>query len=181
MPPPTKKVVAEDAAALAEAVNGWSAQYGPALRRYFLKKVGANEADDLVQEVFLSLQVRGSTGGEIDNIEGYLFRTAANAIVRRHQRQKWDWAGHDVLFDDLDDLSDDVSPERVLMGKEELDRVLEAMRSLPPRCSQAFFLHRFEELTYSAIAARMRISNKAVERLIQRALRRLSLTLDGEL
>jgi len=180
MPPPTKKA-GLDAAEQAEMVRGWSAQYGPALRRYFLKKVGPNEADDLVQEVFLSLQLRGSTGGEIENIEGYLFRTAANTIVRRHQRQKWDWAGHDVLFDDLDDLSDDVSPERVLMGKEELDRVLAAMQALPPRCSQAFFLHRFEELTYSAVAARMRISKKAVERLIQRALRRISQTVDGEL
>ncbi len=179
MPPPTKQLDPE-AALAGEQMRAWTAQYGPALRRYFLKKVGPNEADDLVQEVFLSLQVRGSTGGEIDNIERYIFRTAANTIVRRHQRQKWDWAGHDVL-DDLDDLSDDVSPERVLMGKEELDRVLAAMRGLPPRCSQAFFLHRFEELTYSAIAARMRISTKAVERLIQRALRRISLGVDPEL
>jgi RNA polymerase sigma-70 factor (ECF subfamily) len=179
MPPPTKQLGPETALA-GEQVRAWTAQYGPALRRYFLKKVGPNEADDLVQEVFLSLQVRGSTGGEIDNIERYIFRTAANTIVRRHQRQKWDWAGHDVL-DDLDDLSDDVSPERVLMGKEELDRVLAAMRGLPPRCSQAFFLHRFEELTYSAIAQRMRISTKAVERLIQRALRRISQTVDPDL
>jgi RNA polymerase sigma factor (sigma-70 family) len=179
MPPPTKHMD-PDAALAGEQVRVWTAQYGPALRRYFLKKVGPNEADDLVQEVFLSLQLRGSTGGEIDNIERYLFRTAANTIVRRHQRQKWDWAGHDIL-DDLDELSDDVSPERVLMGKEELDLVLGAMRALPPRCSQAFFLHRFEELTYSAIASRMHISTKAVERLIQRALRRISQTVDPDL
>jgi RNA polymerase sigma factor (sigma-70 family) len=179
MAPPTKQLNT-DAALAAEQVRAWTGQYGPALRRYFMKKVGPNEADDLVQEVFLSLQLRGATGGEIDNIEGYLFRTAANTIVRRHQRQKWDWAGHDVL-DDIDDLSDDVSPERVLMGKEELDRVLAAMRGLPPRCGQAFFLHRFEEMTYSAIGARMHISTKAVERLIHRALRRISLIVDPDL
>jgi RNA polymerase sigma factor (sigma-70 family) len=180
MPPPTKQLDPASAAFAAEQVRAWTGQYGPALRRYFLKKVGPNEADDLVQEVFLSLQVRGSAGGDIDNIEGYLFRTAANAIVRRHQRQKWDWAGHGQL-DDLDDLSDDVSPERVLLGKEELDRVLAAMRGLPPRCAQAFVLHRFEELTYSTIAVRMGVSNSAVERLIQRALRRISMTVDPEL
>ena len=163
----------DQAAARAEEVQGWKAQYGPALRRYFLKKVGANDADDLVQDVFLSLQVRGASGGEIDNIEGYLFRMAANALVRRHQRQTWNWAEHDLL-EELDDLSDDVSPERVLLGKEQLANVLAAMRSLPPRCSEAFFLHRFEELTYSAIAVRMRISTKAVERLIRRSLKRLS-------
>ena len=127
----------------------------------------------------MGLQVRGATGGEIDNVEGYLFRVAANAVVRRHQRQTWDWAAHDGL-DDLDDLGDEVSPERILMGKEALERVREAMRALPPRCSEAFFLHRFEEMTYSAIAVRMRITTKAVERLIQRALRRISLTVDPE-
>ena len=155
-----------------DEVRGWMATYGPALRRYFLKKVGPNEAEDLVQEVFLSLQVRGSPA-EIGNVQGYLFRMAANALVRRHQRQTWNWAEHDLL-DELDDLSDDVSPERVLLGKEQLANVLAAMRSLPPRCSEAFFLHRFEELTYSAIAVRMRISTKAVERLIRRSLKRLS-------
>ncbi|HEX6858856.1 MAG TPA: sigma-70 family RNA polymerase sigma factor [Caulobacteraceae bacterium] len=180
MPPPTKQLD-PSAAFAAEQVRAWTAEFGPALRRYFLKKVGPNEAEDLVQEVFLSLQLRGQAGGEIENIEGYLFRTAANAIVRRHQRQKWDWAGHDMLDDEGEDLSDDVSPERVLMGKEELDRVLTAMRGLPPRCAQAFFLHRFEELTYTAIAARMRITNSAVERLIQRALRRISASVDPEL
>ncbi len=165
-----------------ESVRGYMVEYGPALRRYFQRKVGAEEVDDLVQDVFLKMQGRGERAKEHpENIEGYLFRTAANAIVRRHQRQKWDWASHDVLDDIDEDLSDDVSPERVLMGKEELDRVLAAMRALPPRCSQAFFLHRFEELTYSAIAVRMRISTKAVERLIQRALRRISQTVDADL
>jgi RNA polymerase sigma factor (sigma-70 family) len=163
----------DETAAHAEEVQGWKTQYGPALRRYFLKKAGANDADDLVQDVFLSLQLRGAGGGEIDNIEGYIFRVAANALLRRHQRQTWNWADHDLL-DDLDHLSDDVSPERVLLGKEQLAKVLSAMRGLPPRCSEAFFLHRFEELTYAAIAARMRISTKAVERLIRRSLKRLS-------
>ena len=150
----------------------WMVQYGPALRRYFLRRADAADVDDLVQEVFLLMQARG-TASDIDNIEGYLFRMAANALVRRHQRQTWNWAEHDLL-DELDDLSDDVSPERVLLGKEQLANVLAAMRGLPPRCSEAFFLHRFEELTYSAIAVRMRISTKAVERLIRRSLKRLS-------
>ena len=162
-----------------EVLRAWMAEYGPALRRYFQKKVGPSEAEDLVQDVFLSLQVRGSTQ-TIDNVEGYLFRIAANALMRRHKRRGWDWAGHDPLIDG-EWPSDEVSPERVLMGKEQLDRVLAAMRALPPRCSQAFFLHRFEELTYSAIAARMHISTKAVERLIQRALRRISQTVDPDL
>lgn len=152
-------------------VRAWLTQYGPALRRYFLKKVGPAEAVDLVQEVFLSLQVRGGRG-EIGNVQGYLFRMAANALIRRRERAKWDWANHGVLDEALD-LCDEVSPERILMGKEEVEQLLEALQALPPRYREALFLHRFEEMSYAAIAARMKTTPKAVDHLIQRALKRI--------
>jgi RNA polymerase sigma factor (sigma-70 family) len=155
-----------------EDLRAWMAQYGPALRRYFQKKVGPHEAEDLVQDVFVSLQVRGSTE-TIDNVEGYLFRVAANALMRRHRRASWDWDSHEALTDG-EWPSDEVSPERVLLGKEAAARVVAALAGLPPRSSEAFFLHRFEEMTYAAIAARMRISTKAVDHAIQRALKHLA-------
>ncbi|WP_216361202.1 RNA polymerase sigma factor [Caulobacter mirabilis] len=161
-------------------LSGWVARYEPALRRYFQRKVGTSDADDLVQEVFMSLQVRSGSEAPIENIEGYIFRTAANVVARRHRRRTWDWSEHDPL-DGVHDPGDEVSPERVLLDKEALARVLAAMQALPPRCSEAFMLHRFEEMTYAAIAVRMRISKKAVEHLIQRALRRISLSLDPDL
>lgn len=175
---PPRKPPAEMTASRSRALTALAVRYGPALRRYFQKKVGAAEADDLVQEVFLSLQVRGADAS-IDNIEGYLFRMAANAVIHRNQRHGWDWAGHLVL-DDLDGMADDVSPERVLLGKEAVEKVVGALADLPPRAAQAFFLHRFEEMTYSAIAARMKITNSSVERLIQRALKRLSGALEAK-
>ena len=159
-----------------EVLRGWMAEYGPALRRYFLKKAGPAEADDLVQDVFVSLQVRGSTD-TIENVEGYLFRIAANALMRRHKRRGWDWAGHEVLAEG-EWASEEVSPERVLMGKESMAAVVAALKTLPPRSSEAFFLHRFEEMTYAAIAARMNISTKAVDHAIQRALKHLSRALE---
>ena len=152
-------------------VRAWMTEYGPALRRYFLKKVGSNEAEDLVQEVFLSLQVRGSRG-RIENVQGYLFRMAATALIRRKERQRWDWPNHDILDDTLD-ISDDASPERILMGKEAVQQILEALHALPPRYREALFLHRFEEMSYAAIAAQMKTTVKAVDHLIQRALKRI--------
>jgi RNA polymerase sigma-70 factor (ECF subfamily) len=172
MPPSGKPV--EETDRRDDELRAWMADYGPALRRYFLKKVGPAEAEDLVQDVFVSLQVRGSAE-TIDNVEGYLFRVAANALMRRHKRRGWDWAGHEPLGDWP---SDEVSPERVLLGKEAMSRVVAALADLPPRSSEAFFLHRFEEMTYAAIAARMNISTKAVDHAIQRALKHLSRALE---
>jgi RNA polymerase sigma factor (sigma-70 family) len=152
-------------------VRAWMTAYGPALRRYFVKKVGPNEAEDLVQEVFLSLQVRGSKG-HIENVQGYLFRMAATALIRRKERQRWDWQNHDML-DDTFDIGDEASPERILIGKEAVQQMLEALHALPPRYREALFLHRFEEMSYAAIAARMKTTVKAVDHLIQRALKRI--------
>jgi RNA polymerase sigma factor (sigma-70 family) len=168
---PPRKPPAENTAERARKLEALALRYGPPLRRYFQKKVGGAEADDLVQEVFLSLQVRGADA-DIENIEGYLFRMAANAVIQHKRKPGWDWASH-LDLDDLDGMADDVSPERVLLGKDAVEKVVAALDDLPPRAAQAFFLHRFEEMTYTAIAARMGITNSSVERLIQRALRRL--------
>lgn len=156
-------------------VQGWARQYGPALRRYFQKKVSASEADDLVQNVFLNIQARGAGQGPIDNIEGYLFRTAANVLARRLGREAWH-------VDPLTGFEpqEDPSPERALIAKERLERVVAAMKDLPPRTRQAFILHRFEEMTYVAIAQQMGITTISVGKLIKRAVRKLGQAAERE-
>lgn len=148
----------------------WAQQYGPALRRYFQKKVSAAEAEDLVQNVFLNIQARGEDAGAIENVEGYLFRTAANVLARRLGRDAW---RTDPLVEFLEPR-DELSPERALIAKQRLERVVEAMKTLPPRTRQAFMLHRFEEMTYVSIATQMGITTISVGKLIKRAVRKLT-------
>ena len=47
------------------------------------------------------------------------------------------------------------------------------MHARPPLSREALFLHRFEEMSYAAIAAQMKTTVKAVDHLIQRALKRI--------
>ena len=175
MDPPASRPPPESAGDLRRRnVEAYMLQHGPALRRYFQKRVSASEAEDLVQDVFLKMQARGEGAKEtLENVEGYLFRTAANVLVTYHRRgasQGWDRL--DPL-DEFPDPADDISPERVLIGREAVDRVAVALKALPPRARQAFLLHRFEEMTYPAIALRMGVTVKAVEALITRAMQRL--------
>lgn len=159
---------------LSEAALGeMMARYGPALRRYFQKRVSPLEAEDLVQDVFLSMQVRGGAG-DVEHVNRYLFRIAANVLARRRARPTWDWRIGRRSLDDMPDLIEEVSPERALMGKEAVERLLVALQDLPPRASEAFLLNRFEEMTYAAVAAHMGISVKAVEKHIKRALARIA-------
>ena len=154
-------------------LRAWITEYGPALRRYFEKRVSPSEAEDLVQDVFLSMQVRGS-GESIDNVKGYLFRVAANVLARR--RYAYPILGRALTPGD--ERVEELSPERVLLAKEALDRVLVALDKLPPRARQALLLHRFEEATYASVARRMGVTVSAVERLITRALRQIAQDLE---
>jgi RNA polymerase sigma factor (sigma-70 family) len=157
-------------------VHGWSVRYGPALRAYFGKKVGPAEAEDLVQEVFLAMQARGPLE-DTEHVNRYLFRVASHVLAKRYRRTGWDWAGHAELDEVL--LEDAISPERSLIAKQTLSRLLEALKELPPRSAQAFALHRFDEMTYGEIAVHMGISVKAVEALMKRALEKITARLEA--
>ena len=154
-----------------EELRAWMTQYGPALRRYFQKKVSAAEAEELTQDVFVAMQVRGQSAS-IENVEGYLFRTAAHILARRHRRPAWDWGRHEILDEGLEP-PELLSPERILMAKEDLEFVISAIEGLPPRMGEAFAMHRFGEMSYAAIARRMGVRTRTVENLVARAVKRL--------
>ena len=165
---PPRSSATSPAAAPGEA-PAWMAQYGPALRAYFRKKAGAAEAEDLVQDVFVAMQARGGVE-DIEHVGRYVFRVAANVMARR--------AGADRLkpTDDLSGLEaliDELSPERALIAKDTLARLIASLRTVPPRAAQAFILHRFEEMSYGEIAAHMGLSVRSVESHIKRTLDRV--------
>ncbi len=154
-----------------EDLRAWMTQYGPALRRYFQKRVSTAEAEDLAQDVFVAMQVRGETAS-IENVEGYLFRTAAHILARRYRKPDWDWSRRES-FDEAVELPEHLSPERILIAKEDLEFVITAIESLPTRMGEAFAMHRFGEMSYVTIARRMGVRTRTVENLVARAVRRL--------
>jgi RNA polymerase sigma factor (sigma-70 family) len=164
----------EDSAVAETDLAAWMVDYGPGLRRFFSRRAGPNDADDLVQEVFLRLQARAD-GDPVENVEGYLFKVARNVLVSRYREQQVRGYGLQDLWDETAaDLPDDLSPERILIAKQEYERLIVAVLALPPRARTAFQFHRFENMTYQAIAKRMGISKVSVKELMQRAIDRLS-------
>jgi RNA polymerase sigma factor (sigma-70 family) len=158
-----------------EALRAWMIEYGPALRRYFLKRVPSPDAEDLVQDVFMAMQVRGALD-DPGKAERYLFRVAANVLARRHRKRAW--TGQHQSLDDDFGLADPLSPERILLDRESLGRLMRVLDDLPPRMNEAFILHRFEEMTYPEVARRMGLSPKTVENFIARAMKRIWLALE---
>lgn len=152
-----------------EELAAWQAEYGPALRAFFARKAGAQEAQDLVQEVFLCLHTR-SVAEQVENVERYLFRIAHNVLASRYRYQAVRGTAYQVELDPGNEPADELSPERITLGRLELERMTAAVQNLPPRAQTAFLLHRVRQMTYPEIARHMGISRSAVKQLVLRAL-----------
>jgi RNA polymerase sigma factor (sigma-70 family) len=155
----------------------WFERHRRSLFCYFLRHTRQqNDAEDLVQDVFLRLSRRESVLG-IRNDEAFLFETASNLLR--------DWARkrrtHGVVVQPAvaeHELWDrEPGPDRVLLAKVELDAVVQALEGLGEKTRRIFVLRRMEQLKCQEIAALYGISVKAVERHIALALVHLAGTI----
>jgi RNA polymerase sigma factor (sigma-70 family) len=137
-------------------------RYRVPLIRYFGKRIReAYDVDDLVQEVFIRL-VRQAALESVVQIDSYVFQTAANVIRDRARRQA---ARHHREHDELQESTlptNDLSPERVLLGSEQLDVAIAALEELPDNTRRVFVLCRYEGMRQEEIAAHLGMSVSGV-------------------
>lgn len=153
--------------------------YGAPLRRFFQARLrgGAPDVEDLVQEVFVRLAYRADLQS-IEQVEGYVFRTAANVLKDRGRHEATHFASaHDPL-ETTPELDEEISPERVLLGREAVLQVAAALAELPERTQLIFSLQRFEDLSYGEIAECLGISMSTVEKHMMKAIAHLTRRLD---
>lgn len=161
-------------ARLEQTTGQVSAPLEAAIRRYFAKRLPAHEVDDFVQEVLIRIEQR-QAANPIDDMQRYVFVVAGN-LLRRHLGQTVN-----VSDEAMPELASPITPERELIARDQMRRVSYAIDRLPSRTRDVFVLHRFEDMTYSGIAAGLGISVSAVEKHIIAALRALRAALsDGD-
>ena len=145
----------------------------PALLRFVqLRGVSADEAEDLVQDLYLKLD--GLKVGRIAEPRAYLYRMADNllldrrrAAIRRARREElWsqDGPGSQASPGDAAAAADDA-----LIARQQLHIVEAALASLPERTVEIFRRFRIEGERQKRIAADFGISVSAVEKHLQRA------------
>jgi RNA polymerase sigma-70 factor (ECF subfamily) len=140
------------------------------LRRYFSKRVPSAEVDDLVQEVFLRLQVHGLDDG-IEHLDRYLFMVASNVLADTARRRRVRYADAHETLAESHAQTESLTPERIILDREALDEIVRAIGELPARTRDVFVLHRFEDMSCNLIAARLGISQRGVEKHMTAALR----------
>ncbi len=146
--------------------------FRPALVRYFRRKLrDINDVEDLVQEVFVRIAAR--RGGEVENLGGYVFQTAASVLADRHRRRTVRHADDQVPFDSERHSGTDFDAGRVAESRQTLQAVVTALINLPERTRAIFVLRRLEGQNYKDIAAQFEISVSAVEKHMARAVQQL--------
>ena len=142
------------------------------LQRYLVcLGLSADEAQDVVQDAFVSLHRHLSSGGSQENIRSWLFRVAHNGA--RNRQHSYDRRFGTPLDPDLDSMSDEASPEQVVLEKEKLRRLGQAIRLLTESERECLLL-RAGGLRYREIGEVLGISTSTVGDTVDRAIRKLA-------
>lgn len=133
------------------------------LHRFLTGLVGASEAEDCLQETFMSALRAYPRLGHRQNLRAWLYtiaqRKATDLVRRRSRRPTRDLEGLDPPAPPIGDPADDGLWRRV--------------RQLPAK-QRAAVTHRFVlDLAYADIGARMGISEQAARQNVSAGLRRL--------
>lgn len=127
------------------------------------------EVDDLIQDAYAKLASL-PTDLQIVHPKAYLFQIAKRLISGyiRHSTviSIETMAETAQLFSEVA-----FTPERILSGRQELERLYDAIARLPGPCRTVFVMRKFDDMPQKAIAVELRISENTVEKRMARALR----------
>ncbi|HJR69546.1 MAG TPA: RNA polymerase sigma factor [Gammaproteobacteria bacterium] len=168
VPAPTSSEAAAASDEHARFVRELFERHRHALLRY-LKGLLVNGADaeDALQETYARLLDVTDLDRAGGRARAYLYKVATN-LARDRFRRRRESSIDDAAADEL--ASGEDPPEVVVDFGRGLAIVRRTLLELKPRCRQVFLLRVAEELDYEAIAARLGISKRTVEREMQHAL-----------
>ena len=139
----------------------------------YCERITGNQevAEDIVQELFVTLWVKHEQIQITSSLKNYLFTSVKNRsldYLKREQRKSHKLehiAGEQELPENLSSL---------WFAEAELQAVVDkSLEKLPPRCREIFELSRFEGLKNQEIAEKLGLSKRTVELQVSNALKQL--------
>ncbi|PXW62117.1 RNA polymerase sigma factor [Methylobacterium sp. B4] len=146
--------------------------YRTALLRFLTRRVGHDDAPDLLQEAFIRMARAKTDPHSVRNDKAFLFQVASNLAAdhgRESRRRSRLLTGDEI--DAILDIPDETArPADAAQARLEGQSLARALAEMPPRRADAFRLSRLEGLSHQAIAARLGVSVRTVEAEIRMAL-----------
>ncbi len=148
-------------------------KYWYPLMQHVMKAVRIySEAEDIVQEIFVSIWKNRARLEIRAALSTYLFNSGRYMAIRNIERNV-------TRSNYLQRLSDQIdnggvpSPETLLHMRELEERIEQAIESLPEKMKEIFNLSRKQQLSYREIATQLGVSEETVRKQISNALNRL--------
>ena len=143
----------------------------PLLRYLACLGLSPDEAQDVVQDAFLSLHRHLSAGGSQENMRSWLFRVAHNQA--RNRQTSYDRRFSAPLDDGIEKALDNETPERMLLEKEKFERLGNAIRALASLERECLLL-RANGLRYREIGEVLGVATSTVADTVERAVKKLA-------
>ena len=148
------------------------------LERYFWVRLRSEEAArDLVQDMYL--RVAQVTEQPIGNAAAYLYRLGTNLMLDRIKQQSRamrrdaDWRGATVADIGGEGVAEEPAADAAADARQQLERIVAAVKELPATTQAAFRLHKLEGLSHVETAAALGVSRSTVEKHIMTSLRHI--------
>ena len=132
--------------------------------------VPVNEIDDIVQEAYSRI-ARLDEFRHIANPKAYFLEVTRNVLFEQLRRSQIIRI-ETIAEMDLPIIPDSSpSQERVMIGKDEIARLMRLIDGLPSRCREMFVLRKITGLSQKQIAERLGVTENTVETQVGRGLR----------
>jgi RNA polymerase sigma-70 factor (ECF subfamily) len=143
----------------------------PLLRYLVCLGLTSDEAQDVVQDAFLSLQRHLASEGNQENIRGWLFRVAHNQA--RNRQTSYHRRFGESLEGEMDFQADQETPEQRVLENEKFRRLASAIRLLTESERECLLL-RAGGLRYREIGEVLGIAVSTVGDTVERAIKKLA-------
>ena len=140
----------------------------PALRAWLsCRRLGGLDVDDIIQETYSRLMTAESVQ-HVHDTRSYTFQVAGSVVIDHLRRMKVVSIASVPDLDTLEVVSDEPSPERQVIDRDELHRLAGTIARLPGRVREVFTLRRVYGLSQREVAEKMGIAESTVEKHMAR-------------
>lgn len=128
------------------------------------------EAEDIVQNTFITFWLKRKKIQIKTSLKAYLFRTAYHLYIDQTKKEKC----NDLLLLELqyNGMLDQIEEEKIIQ-QEKIIRVKEVINNLPEKCKEILLLSKYQRLRNKEIASKLNISIKTVESQIRIAFQKI--------
>jgi len=148
----------------------------PALRSWLQKRARLDRigltADDIIQETYARL-TRLASVEHIRDPRAYVFRTAYSILLQEIRQNRVVSIESIESLEELDLVSQEPSPDRVLEMTQEMRILSKAINSMPKKCRIVFVLRKVHGYSQREIAKQLGISENTVETHLARGVKKL--------